>query len=496
MSGQYPPGGQPGPYGSNPADGSGNGPDSTGYGNQPGAQPGYGQQPGHGQQQPGYGQQSPPSYGQQPGGQPGQQGQGYGGQQQPGYGGPGSPQSADGSQFGYGPGSPQSGSTMPPGSTPPGYGPGGYQQSPGATAGSPGTPGYLAGPGGPAGPYGPGPQQQQQPPKKNRTKLLVLLGVGVLVVILVGVIGGVVLFRNAQEAAAAKPPAAVQGYLEALAAGRAEAALAYGAEQPADTSLITDEVLKKSKDRAPLTAISVPVGKTPPQGNTTTVEASYRLGDESVTQEFTLTKVGDDWKLVEAFATVDVSSMKLDGLPMLINGVKTEGDAVALLPGSYQLTTGLDAIGYGDDKFVVKGPADEPDLPATTATLTKAGNKTFVSVAKASLKSCLAKKETNPSGCPNQIYPSSTQKVTPSSISWSTADDTWSSFKGGLVDTGNGNYVAKGKLGLKFLFSAKGTSNGLPTTFNNNAWSNQWRYFYITADLTKEPMKVTWESTT
>lgn len=507
MSGQYPPGGQPGPYGNHPQDGSGSGPDASGYGSSPGSgQPPYGQQPGQGGPPPGYGQQ-----------QPGQQ-QPHGQQSPaPQPSGPASPPPGYGNQGGYPPQGPGYGQQTGYGQQPgyggqqPGYGnQGGYQPTPGATAGSPGSPGYSAGQPGPYGqqpygtqqqqpPYGMQPpygNQQQPPPRKRNTKLLIIVGAVVLALIIGGVVGGVVLYRNAQEAAAAKPPAAVRGFLEAVAAGNAAAAIGFAANPPADKSLITDAVLKESASRAPLTAISVPVGKTPPSGDTTTVDATFKLGEETVTQQFPLTKVGDDWKLANPYATVSLSEVKLDNLPMLINGVKTTGDSAVLLPGSYKLTTGLKAIGYGEDEFVVKSATGQPTMPTTAATLTEAGTKTFISAAKAALKNCLAKREVAPNGCPNFVTTGPGQSIDPDSVRWSSHANTWDNFKGGLVDSGNGSYLAKGKLGLKFLFSARGTYNGQPTTFNNNSWSNQWRYFYITADLTKEPMKLAWERTT
>ncbi len=142
---------------------------------------------------------------------------------------------------------------------------------------------------------------------------------------------------------------------------------------------------------------------------------------------------------------------------------------------------------------MVKSLTEQPELPTTAATLTEDGNKAFISAAKAALKGCLAKKETNPTGCPNQIFPTADQVITPGSIRWSTHNDTWGNFKGGLVESGSSGYLAKGKLGLKFLFAATGSAGGQPQTYNNNAWSNQWRYFFITADLTKEPMKIVWD---
>ncbi len=68
-------------------------------------------------------------------------------------------------------------------------------------------------------------------------------------------------------------------------------------------------------------------------------------------------------------------------------------------------------------------------------------------------------------------------------------------FKGGLVANSGGTYAAKGKLKLRLLFTASGTINGRPGTFNNNSRSSRWMYFYITTDLTKEPMKIIWQQT-
>jgi hypothetical protein len=405
--------------------------------------------------------------------------QGYG--QHPGYSQPtdyGQPGS--GGQHGYG-GQPGSGVQSGIGG-PPGYGSRATFQQ---------TPGYLAGAGGPPGPYR-GPEQPQPSKKNSNTRLIVLVGVGVLALILLGVVGGVIVFRvnEAAKRPGGTPSSAVQAFLDGLADGRSATVLGFMADPPADTTFFSDAVLRDSKDRAPLTAITVP-DVDDNQSGSARVEASFMIGRESVSQIFSLTKRDDTWKVLDPYVDADLSGVTVEGLPMLINDVEVDATTVALLPGSYKFTTGLKAIDYGKSDVLTVTDVGVPiEVSDLSPSLTRTGEKAFVAAAQASLKDCLAQQKLDPKGCPQTITAGPGHKIDVSSIRWSVTDDSWDSFEPTLDDTSP--TVVTGEIRFKFTFAATGTFNGKSTTFNNNEWAMWWRDCTVSADLTKQPLQVSW----
>lgn len=465
MSGNYPPGGQPGPYG-------------------PGQPPNQGGQPPGG----------PHPGGPHPGGQQGTP------PQEPGQGGFGQP---SGPRYGNGPVQPGPGGY---GSQPsnPGYGtgPGSY----GGPAGNPGGPAYGApgGPGGPGGPgpYGPGGPMGPGAPKKSNNTLLIIAA-AVLALIIFGIAGGVLLMNRGTTATgptdpggqtgassappvqAANPSDAVKSYLDALAAGQADTALALGEDQPADKTFLTDAVLKDSNSRAPITDINVPEVT---DQNAYQVDATYKIGDESVTEEFSVNKVGDDWKLTKTFAELNLSYVRNKTLAMTLNGADVKTDKIRIFPGSYEFTSASKHVDYGSENvLVLKSPSDYPSAADIKPTLTEGGYDAFLKAAKVGLDKCMAEKKLAPAGCPFGVRPLSGQKIDPSSVKWKLAEDPWANLKARL-DHQNPS-IAEASASMIFEFTAKGTSDGRRTTFGPQ---KVFRYVQMSAPMTQEPLKVTY----
>ena len=350
---------------------------------------------------------------------------GQGGQpwppQQPGPAGPPPP-------YGY----PPQQQPPPPGS---GYAFGPFAGQPGGPQGGPpGQPPYGNAP----GPYGPG-QPPTEPPPKRRGKVLIIVGALVLALI-VGAIA--VALLNRDDPVATQPPAtasqdpsgaattapptsapppaakasdAVVGYLEALAAGSASAALSYAVDPVAAGPLLTDQVLAQSRARAPLSGIEVPPVD---DEQATTVTAAYTLGKTAVNTVFDVVKVGDEWKLVEVVKRVDVGLSRAKSVPMVVNGVKVSGNTVNVLPGSYAFSTGLSTLSYGTKSVVlVKGPTDYVDTYSLKVQLSKAGKKAAVAATKKSYAKCLKSDDAKPKGCPNR-WTNATQKYDKNSVTW------------------------------------------------------------------------------
>lgn len=436
MTNPYPPAGQPDPYDSNkPAEPS----------------------------NPGFGQPSGPSYG--------------------GYGEP--------PNLGY------------PGQVPPGASSG--PSAPGGT-GNPYAPQGPQGPQGHQGPYqpygvgGPGSVPPGQKPPSNNTRLFIIVGAAVLALIVFGVGAGILLSRNDKQAdppivpgggdptktteapKVDKPSDAVRLYLEALASGNAEAALALSEDTPADKTFLTDAVLKASNDRAPITEINVPEVS---DKYTYSVEATYKMGDQAVSEDFNVSESGGTWKLSRAYVENNFSYLRHKTLPMMINGVEVKTDKVRLFPGSYEFTTGLKNIDYGSENvLLIQSPSGYASATDIRPTLTEAGYNAFVKSAKTQISSCLKQKKLAPSGCPFGLKARTGQRIDEKSIVWTLKEDPFANLKAEL-DYRN-PALAEASESMEFEFKATGTDNGRKGTFDQSVY----KYVQLSADMTKDPVQV------
>jgi hypothetical protein len=188
------------------------------------------------------------------------------------------------------------------------------------------------------------------------------------------------------SAAAEKASDAVKGYLEALAAGKSEQALAYLDEKPSDTSLMTDEVLQASNKAAPITAITVPEVN---DKYVYSVQASYKIGDRAVNAKFSVDDSSGHYLLSRAYTELDLS-YTTHGLPVTINGAEVKTDKVYLFPGTYQMATSAKYIDLGSGAaFTVQNPSDYPSI-RLEPTLTSEGQKVFKEKVTAAINKCVA----------------------------------------------------------------------------------------------------------
>jgi hypothetical protein len=284
----------------------------------------------------------------------------------------------------------------------------------------------------PPGSYVPGPGQQPTPPRRGRGKILIIIAAA-LAVILMAALAVVVATRSglagntgsstqrpqnqSQGAApqnAPRPSDAVMGYLQALAAGDAVAALSFAADPAPTGPLLTNEVLAKSGERADLTDIQVPVVD---DQNATSVSATYSLGNSAVSESFDVVKVADTWKLSRTVKDLDIGFIVGGSVPVKINGVEVDQDSVAVLPGSYTFSTGLPYVGYGSKNVVlVKSPYVEADTYRIQSQLTKSGEKAVISAARKSYHNCLDANSLSPKNCPMNFK--SKYSYNKSTITW------------------------------------------------------------------------------
>ena len=419
-----------------------------------------------------YGGPQPPMSGQGPGSGPRQPLSPYGYPQQPSPNGPHA-----GSGYSFGPFAPEEQTAE-------------WQSAP--------TPGPY---GSPPGSYGAGPVQPAPQPK-GKGKIWIIIGAAALAVILMAVVAVVVATRAGSAAnpgantstqgqqtnpsqgnapqGAVRPSDAVAGYLQALAAGDAIAALSYAADPAPTGPLLTNEVLVESGERAPLTEIQVPVVE---DQNATSVSATYTLGDSTVSESFDVVKVADTWKLSRAVKDLDISFIVGGSVPVKINGVTVDQDSVAVLPGSYAFTTGLPYVGYGSKNVVlVKSPYVEADTYSIESKLTNKGEKAVISAAKKRYNKCLDANSLNPKNCPIKFK--ATYSYNKSTINWQQVGG--DPFRKAKVTLGGTQ--ARVEIPLNLKLTASCTSQGRSGTCSGTLTGKA----IAVVKVTSKPLEVTW----
>lgn len=252
----------------------------------------------------------------------------------------------------------------------------------------------------PAGQYG-----APQPPKKGlSTGAIVGIVAGSVVLVLLVVVGGLYAVGSLVTNSVAGPlstggsvnkssgsPAdVVEEYLNALADGDAKTARNLVGETSSN-SLLSDEVLKKSLELAPMTNISVDKDSIQEDSYDATISATFDLGDETFTRDFSVyDSYSDGWAIQDGLVSVSLSAFK--GLGPTLNGVKTSESYVEMFPGVYEIGLSVDAFTVDGDSntFAFTDDTTYSDNEDLKPVLTKEAHKTFTNLVTASLKECLA----------------------------------------------------------------------------------------------------------
>jgi hypothetical protein len=195
-------------------------------------------------------------------------------------------------------------------------------------------------------------------------------------------------------ATSGSPEAAVQGYLEALAAGKAADALAYFATPAEDTTFLTDAVLAAGLAVNPITDIAVQDNQHD-DTESAWIEATYSIGDQSVSGMFELADHGGSWLLEDDLAYVDLNFEYRQGVGMTLNGVSLDTVAdrskIEILPGTYTVAVSNPFLTVDGGVFVVEelDPFFDNDIAITLASDAAA---TLAAQATAALDACLLEK--------------------------------------------------------------------------------------------------------
>jgi hypothetical protein len=249
-----------------------------------------------------------------------------------------------------------------------------------------------------------GPPSLGGPPRKNRRRLILTIAGAVIAVIVV--VAGVVVFSVGSSDSAGPKTAgdAVKGYLEALANGDAAKAISYGLNPPPDTTLLSDEVLKKQIEQLPITDIKIV--KSDDFGQ---VQVTANFGDNAVDETLYLKRGADGgaWKLENVAYPLDFKKDGGSESPSLIDGITLFGKPIPssgrpyLFPGVVDIGTSNPNVSVTMTKTTyLLSFLDHEFNPTYGFQLTDAGREAAKKAILPVLTECAKSHELSPPNCP------------------------------------------------------------------------------------------------
>lgn len=332
--------------------------------------------------------------------------------------------------------------------------------------------------------------------RRPRRRGLVIAVVGVLVLAIVGVLGWrlvqVQRFEQALAEDSAAAVGAVDGYFRALSAADAEAALAVAAAEPAETSLLTDDVLASVQESGGLQDLRVgeaSIANDPAQrrvGDTGTVDVSYTVGEVPVELDLPVSRTGDTWKVAAATSQVDLGG---GDILRSVNGFPAGASVVQLFPGSYTVAAASPLVALAEPRLVVTAPdpagAETQTWTGGQAQLSDEGRAAVLAAARSSLEACLGQRSLTPEGCPIAVDAGPDITVDTSTIRYSVVGSPWEDAQLSL----DSDTRASGVLDLTYRIQASATSGGVAGVVAQNI--DQQTGFV--ADLSGEEPQITWQ---
>ncbi|BBX36053.1 hypothetical protein MMAG44476_03262 [Mycolicibacterium mageritense DSM 44476 = CIP 104973] len=249
----------------------------------------------------------------------------------------------------------------------------------------------------------------QQPGGKRNKALIVTLIAGAAVLLVIVVVVAFVLIGRGGGGSSDSAGAAVQGYLEALANGDAEAALSYGADQPASKELLTDEILKQQIEKAPISNIRILGDDSKNAIGMGQVHVTANFGDQVSDATLMLKKHDGKWKLDSAAVRLDYTTQSTisKGAETLTAFGKPVGTSVVyMFPGFVDW-------GSNNSNLKVDGKPLLLDAMATYSSsfttmpkfeLSDSAHSSIVAAIKTILDDCARSRALSPPGCPQSLY--------------------------------------------------------------------------------------------
>ena len=253
------------------------------------------------------------------------------------------------------------------------------------------------------------------PSGRNRKPLLIALAV---IVVLVG--AGVAYMRVSGGSASSSLTAAetVTAYLEALSSGDAEKALSYNKSEPANSDLLTNEILSKQIAEMPISDIRIlDEGEELAGIGMGAVKVAVKFGDQLSDSTVRLSKVEDTWKIDEGINKIEFSNPSGADETLTIFGKEMKkGEAFYVFPGFVEV---------GSSNEYLDVTSDSPLLAAGTTylrptyVLNDDGVDAVSTVMAEAFAACERSKLLDPPDCPVRL---SKYDAVDGTVTWGKAD--------------------------------------------------------------------------
>lgn len=246
----------------------------------------------------------------------------------------------------------------------------------------------------------------QQPPRPKNHRPLIIAGAVAGIALLAVLVVVIVVVSRGGSAGGGSPQEAAKGYLEALARGDADAALAFGLNAPGSTELLTDDILQQQIDEAPISDVRI-LDNTAPMGDYAMVHVTAKFGSEVSDARLTVRKSGGEWKIQNPAVKLDFAAARgaNKSLADLTVFGKPTTNPVYVFPGW---------VDYGSSNANLTYEAPNPMLNQLDTFLQFANVKAALSPSATEainakllddLAKCTASRLFAPPGCPLKVSP-------------------------------------------------------------------------------------------
>lgn len=238
--------------------------------------------------------------------------------------------------------------------------------------------------------------------------MFITLGAGAVVLLVLVVVGVIALGGGGRSGGSSRSAgAAVQGYLEALARGDAEAALSYGAGEPASKELLTDEILKSQIEKMPISNIRILSDDSENGIGFGQVHATANFGEQVSDVTFRMKKSGNDWKLDSSTVRLDMSTQAAtnESLSALTVFGKTVGDSVLyVFPGYIEWGTNNKNLAVKGKPLLLDAMTGYVGAAVPTPEMSDSARKSITASVQSYLDECARSKSLSPEGCPQRAH--------------------------------------------------------------------------------------------
>ena len=285
--------------------------------------------------------------------------------------------------------------------------------------------------------------------------------------------------RNAEGARDQAIRDTATGYLQAVADAVSRAALDRLATQPLSKDLLTDDVLRFSRDAGAITDIAI--AGVVPRDASATVAVTYRLGGQDVSADLELVGGLTSWKVADGLSDLTVTNI----VGVRVNGASVGQPVNPVFPGTYTATPSIEQVALDGTPTVTLPAATTP--PATidvTPRLSDAGLQQARDAARAALDACIASKVSAPPGCPWQIDETGVQ-IAPDSVTYTLKNDPWAGYAPTLdLATMSAKGVVHYTVDAAATITTADRSGEVTATLDRDT--------LVAVDLTTTPLAVTW----